>query len=220
VASDIERQFAEWLGERFGPNAGIAVALLDREYALWPEEESHVAGAVPRRRIEFSTGRDCARRALHAVGFAPGAIPAGIRGGPIWPEAACGSIAHSGSVCAAVAARRKDFAGLGIDVVALDEATSALRSSASVFASATEIAAAHAALADGDDVRVLAVLFSAKESAIKAMSERFDRYVEFTGIQVEVSGANFTAACPSFGTRAEGWWAIRDGYLFTAAVLR
>ena len=61
---EIEQELATWLGEKFGERVGIAVAALDREYPLWPEEQSRVAGAVARRRIEFSTGRSCARRAL------------------------------------------------------------------------------------------------------------------------------------------------------------
>lgn len=218
---EIEQELATWLGEKFGGRVGIAVAALDREYPLWPEEQSRVAGALPRRRIEFSTGRSCARRALEQLGIAPCAIPAGVRGGPVWPEEACGSITHSGNLCAAVVARTKNFAGLGIDVVAVEEARSGLSSAASMFASASEIESARSALsADGSgDAQLLAILFSAKESAIKAMSARFDRYVEFTDIQIALNGSSFTASCSSFGTRAEGWWAVRGGYVFTAAAL-
>lgn len=221
----IEEQFAGWLRERLisplRPGVGIAVAPLDRLYPMFPEEESHVAGAVEIRRIEFSVGRWCARQALGAVGIASQAIPVGVRGGPVWPAGACGSITHSRGLCAAVAALSADFAGLGIDIVDLEEARSGLASSAPLFASEPEAAAARLALAASrEDVHALAILFGAKESAIKAMSSKFDRYVEFTEIAIRFDGAAFSAGCPPFGTHTEGWWAVRGGYCFTAAVLR
>lgn len=226
----IEQQFAGWLREHLGTrlcqNVGIAVAPLDRLvpdrlYPLFPEEESHVAGAVEIRRIEFSVGRWCARQALAELGIAPQAIRVGTRGEPIWPAGACGSITHSRGLCAAVAARCTDFAGLGIDIVDLEEARSGLASSPYLIATDAEVTAARLALAASlEDTHALAILFGAKESAIKAMSSKFDRYVEFTEVGIRFDGAAFSAECQAFGTHAEGWWAVRGGYGFTAAVLR
>lgn len=226
----IEQQFAAWLRERLGETVGIAVAPLDRARPLLPKEEAHAAGAVLSRRIEFSVGRWCARQALAERGIAPQAIGVGLRGAPIWPEGACGAITHSCGLGAAVAALRTDFTGLGIDVVDLEEADleeadpeearSRLASSASLFATESEITAARAALAGShEEPHALAILFSAKESAIKAMSARFDRYVEFTEVAIQFDGAAFSARCEAFGTRAEGWWAVRGSCGFTAAVL-
>jgi 4'-phosphopantetheinyl transferase EntD len=194
--------------------------MLDRPYPLFPEEESRVSGAVESRRLEFSVGRWCARQALGELGIAAQAIGVGVRGGPVWPDGTCGSITHSGGFCAAVAARSPDFAGLGIDVVSLEEARSALDSSAYIVATETQVAAARSALAVSEDPLALAILFSAKESAIKAMSARFDRYVEFTEVTIGFDGAAFSAQCQPFGTRAEGWWAVRGEHGFTAAVMR
>lgn len=226
----IEQPFAAWLRERLGTRlcktVGIAVAPLDglypdRLYPLFPEEESHVAGAVEVRRIEFSVGRWCARQALGELGIAPQAIRVGTRGEPIWPAGACGSITHSRGLCAAVAAFSADFAGLGIDVVDLEEARPTLDSSPYIITNEPELASARLALAESrEDARALAILFGAKESAIKAMSAKFDRYVEFTEVAIRFDGAAFSAQCQAFGTRAEGWWAVRGGYGFTAAVLR
>jgi 4'-phosphopantetheinyl transferase EntD len=175
---------------------------------------------VEGRRIEFSVGRWCARQALGQRGIDPQAIPVGARGGPIWPDGACGSIAHSSGLCAAVAALSTDFAGLGIDVVELEEARLTLDSSPHIIANEPEVAAARSALAASrEDAHALAILFSAKESAIKAMSARFDRYVEFTEVAIRFDGAAFSARCEPFGTRAEGCWAVRGGYGFTAAFI-
>ena len=49
--------------------------------ALFPEEEKPVARAVEKRRRRFAGGRACARRALATLGFPPGPIGAGERGG-------------------------------------------------------------------------------------------------------------------------------------------
>jgi 4'-phosphopantetheinyl transferase EntD len=220
VEDRIEQQFAGWLRERLGEEVGIAVARLDRQYPLFPDEESHIAGAVERRRIEFSVGRWCARQALGELGIASQAIQVGIRGAPVWPAGTCGSITHSSGLCAAVAARSTDFTGLGIDIVGLEEARTTLDSSPYIIATEPEVAAARSALAEsGVDAHALAILFSAKESAIKAMSSKFDRYVEFTEVGIDVEGGTFSAECQPFGTRAEGWWAVRGSYGFTAAVM-
>jgi 4'-phosphopantetheinyl transferase EntD len=221
VEDRIEQQFAGWLRERLGEGVGIAVARLDRQYPLFPDEESHIAGAVERRRIEFSVGRWCARQALGELGIASQAIQVGIRGAPVWPAGTCGSITHSSGLCAAVAARSTDFAGLGIDIVDLEEARSALASSSHLIASEPEVAAARSALgASREDAHSLAILFSAKESAIKATSAKFDRYVEFTEVAIRFDGGAFSAECPPFGTHAQGWWAVRGVSGFTAAVMR
>jgi 4'-phosphopantetheinyl transferase EntD len=220
VEDRIEQQFAGWLRERLGHAVGIAVARLDRVYPLFPEEEAHAAGAVESRRVEFSVGRWCARQALGELGISPQAIQVGMRGAPVWPAGACGSITHSRGLCAAVAARSTEFAGLGIDIVDLEEARSALDSSPSLIATEHEVAAARSAFAESrEDEHALAILFSAKESAIKAMSAKFDRYVEFTEVTVGFDGAAFSAECQPFGTHAQGWWAVRGGCGFTAAFI-
>lgn len=215
----IEQQFAEWLRDRFGPAAGVAAARLDRAYPLFAEEEAHVAHAVLSRRLEFSVGRWCARRALSELGFLPQPILVGERREPLWPCGACGSISHAGGACAAVAARSTDLEGLGIDIVDLAEARLRLTGAVSVFAGEKELSAARAAFARTQEgAHVLGLLFSAKESAIKAMSARVDRFLEFTDVTVQFDGAAFFAECACFETHARGWWAVRDGYGFTAAV--
>jgi 4'-phosphopantetheinyl transferase EntD len=183
-----------------------------------------MAGAVRARRIEFSTGRFCARKALEQIGIAPCAIPVGIRGGPVWPGGACGAITHASTVCAAVTAFTRDFAGMGIDVVEQSGVAFQLTESVVLFAGSAEVSAARAAFAGAGvaatEEELVTILFSAKESAIKAMSEKFDRYVEFTEVAILFERSTFVASCPAFGTHAEGWWALRNTYAFTAAALR
>lgn len=85
------------------------------QQALFPAEEREIAGAGDKRRREFTTARRCARRALARLGLAPGPLPTGPTGAPVWPVGVTGSITHCDGYRAAAAARTADLAGLGID---------------------------------------------------------------------------------------------------------
>lgn len=219
----VEEQLAAWLRETFGGFVGIAVARADRMYPLLPGEEAAIANAVERRRIEFSTGRWCARQALSHSDVTPQPILVGPRGAPLWPEGTCGSITHTGGLCAAVAALTTEVEGLGIDIVDLNEARMSLVATAPVFARESEVTAANSVIAQTDtaagdgEARVLAVLFSAKETAIKAMTDNFDRYVEFTEVTIDLEPTSFSAHCDSAGLSVTGWWTVCGDYVFTAA---
>lgn len=81
------------------------------------DEARSIANAVPRRRLEFATGRDCARRAMAALGHAEASIPSGPDRVPIWPDDLVGNITHMDDwVAAAVARRGQGFAAIGIDL--------------------------------------------------------------------------------------------------------
>lgn len=141
--------------------------------------------------------------------------------GPVWPTGSCGSITHAAGLCAAAAARSTDVAGLGIDVVKLEEARLALASPHILISTEAELANARESLESSAVIDcVPAILFSAKESAIKAMSAKFDRYVEFTEIDVRFQGDAFEARSGSFRSQASGWWAVIGSLAVTAAVLR
>jgi 4'-phosphopantetheinyl transferase EntD len=83
---------------------------------LTPEEERHVAGAVPKRRREFAAGRACARAALAALGVPARSIPAGPAREPVWPAGVVGSLSHDGDFCVAAVHTRPAVPGLGIDL--------------------------------------------------------------------------------------------------------
>lgn len=91
--------------------------IADYTAELKPEEQPYVARAVERRRLEFSTGRACARRALSRLGVAHAALPPGTDRMPIWPLGFVGSITHTQSFCAAAVARCDDgLKSVGIDI--------------------------------------------------------------------------------------------------------
>jgi 4'-phosphopantetheinyl transferase EntD len=206
-----EAQFRAW----FGPEAGVSAARIQGERDLFPEEQSCVASAVPKRRAEFSTGRWCARQALQALSLPPQAIPMGAFRGPVWPAGTSGSITHAGGICVAVVARSVACPGLGIDIL---ETAVAL----------PIVAAAETILdAPGDDLalsmqyavdsRVLR--FSAKESVIKAVSARMGRWVDFTEICVRFDSSSFQASVAGYAAVIPGRWALLDEFLLTAAWL-
>lgn len=83
----------------------------------FPEEESAVSKAVPKRRAEFRAGRACARAALSHLGVrTPGAILKAEDRRPVWPAGYVGSISHCRDFCMAAVARASAFRGLGLDV--------------------------------------------------------------------------------------------------------
>ncbi len=104
-------------------------------------------------------GRDCARRALVALGFEAGPIVPDEDGVPLWPERCLGSISHSRGLCAAVAARADAYVCLGLDL----EKTNRLSAGAIKRV-------VHPGEAEwvGDDQARASLLFSAKEAFYKA----------------------------------------------------
>lgn len=83
---------------------------------LHPEERAAISNAVPKRQAEFAGGRLAARAALRQLGLPDGPIPKARDRSPVWPEGVVASITHAGGLCLAMAARARDWRGLGIDL--------------------------------------------------------------------------------------------------------
>ncbi len=175
-----------------------------------------MARSVAKRREEFSTGRWCAREALREIGLEPCAILTGALREPLWPPGITGSITHAGDICAVVVLRAAEAAGIGIDLVEERQAASLLRDAAPFVASQPEVAAAHAALPD--DANPTIVLFSAKESALKALSGTLGRFVDLTEIRIEFLGSNaYRASLAGASPPVSGWWHRSGGFCVTGA---
>ncbi|RAG85137.1 4'-phosphopantetheinyl transferase [Streptacidiphilus pinicola] len=82
---------------------------------LFPEEQAVIVDAVEKRRREFATARQCARRALAALGQPVVPLLPGRQGAPSWPPAVVGSVTHCDGYHAAAVALRAEVASLGID---------------------------------------------------------------------------------------------------------
>jgi 4'-phosphopantetheinyl transferase EntD len=179
---------------------------------LLPGEEAAVASASPTRAREFAAGRVAARAALAALGVAPVAIPAGPDRRPHWPEGIAGSITHCNGLVAAAAARTTDLAALGIDAEPARPLGADVRDLVATAAEASAL----------DDPLATTVVFSAKESFYKCWASAGGELLEFDDVTVEVgtggaSRSGWFVARPNAGGEWTGRWAVRGGFVVTAA---
>ena len=96
----------------------VAVCIADRAMyrgELHACEATAVAGAVAKRREEFTAGRGAARRALALLGAPAVPLPRSERRSPAWPPGFVGSITHCPGFCAAVVATGGVAMSLGLD---------------------------------------------------------------------------------------------------------
>lgn len=82
---------------------------------LWDEEILHIERSVPKRRREFTAGRNCLRRALVALGHPEVAIGVGPNREPLLPHGYVGSITHTDDYCAAALLHKRFGVSIGID---------------------------------------------------------------------------------------------------------
>lgn len=200
---------------------------------LYPSEQAWIKGACDARRREFMAVRACARSALFCLGVPRPVLIARDSSGPVWPEGIVGSLTHTGSYRAAVCARATQCASLGIDAEGLrplPEGVDGLVLNAGERHQASLLARAHA------DIPWDTVMFSAKESALKAWAPLSGRFAGFEGVRLAIdttvhtgtqslrteelspkSGA-FTAYLD--GVPAVGSWSVKGDLIRTAAWIR
>jgi 4'-phosphopantetheinyl transferase EntD len=207
------------------PRIAIAEAPLRGEPAdLAANEALSVAHAVPRRRLEFATGRDCARRAMAALGHAKAPLPQGQDRMPIWPADLVGSITHTDAWAAAAVARRGEgFVAIGIDLEPADALPPDLWSSI-----CTPQEQAKLAVIGGITPGLAARLaFSMKEAAFKCQYPLSGAMLEFADLAINVDGeagtftATYRKAASPFHVddRLVGRFAISAGHIASAVVL-
>jgi 4'-phosphopantetheinyl transferase EntD len=188
---------------------------------LFPCEEALVADAVEGRRREFAEGRACARDALRRLGAPAGAIPADSRGAPRWPAGVVGSITHKLSYRAAAVARTEHLAGLGIDAEPDERLPTGVLAT---IASPRELDEIEALLTERPGLAWDRLLFSAKETAVKAahpleLDVAGPRAVE---VHLDGTGAAYTAVVAASphseaGLVVEGAWVSTSGMLVSVA---
>lgn len=214
-----------YFAELLDPRIAIAEAPLTGEPPdLLAGEARVVAHAVPRRRLEFAKGRDCARKAMASLGHANASLPRGQDRMPVWPDAFVGCITHTAAWTAAAVARRdQGFVAIGIDLEPADElafelwdsiCTPAERETLAVICGVTPGVAAH-------------IIFCMKEAAFKCQYPISGAMLEFAdfAVGVDAEARTFTAtyqrAVPQFEIhdRLLGRFAISDGYVASAVVV-
>jgi enterobactin synthetase component D len=192
--------------------AGLALGVafdgeLDAFRPHAPEARLAAAMTGPRRR-DFLVGRLAARRALDALAIpAAPVLAAGKR--PLFPRPATGSISHSCGVGVALAGRRDVVGSVGVDVefgrISLRTARGACTPDELAWALSARSEAARAARATA--------LFSAKESAYKALPARAQSSLWLRDIAIAPRGSGFTARVQVAGLEIEGEWRLGSGIL-------
>jgi 4'-phosphopantetheinyl transferase EntD len=190
---------------------------------LLPEEEALIARAVPKRRREFAMGRTCARTVLERLGVTGFALLSGPKREPIWPAGIVGSVTHTEGLCAAVAAHKSQYAGIGIDA----EPDLSLDAQLAEVVCLPEELASIPKLGFMDPHVVPRLVFSAKEAVFKCQFYLTRRFLDFHDVRIEVrSDGTFRVRMLTelpepvgAGASLVGRWARRGGFLLTAAWL-
>jgi 4'-phosphopantetheinyl transferase EntD len=209
LSAALESMLRDW----FPPPAYVAAAAI-ADCPMHPEEAALVANAVERRRHEFATGRRLARAGLRALGMPESPLLMGSLRAPLWPDPLVGAITHDGALCAIVLRAGPAGAadGVGIDLVHLPPRSGRMEELAPMFVShGGEVDAARAF---GLEVDPLLLLFSLKESALKALARRLDAFVDLRDIAIDPARG---VSEPRLGLVAGRFHAaVAGNYLLTA----
>lgn len=152
---------------------------------LLPEEEAALGRVGHCRRLEFTTARICARRALVELGFPPTPVLPGSRREPLWPSGVVGSITHCTGYRGAAVARTENFRSIGIDAEVHEKLPAGI-----VERIALKEELAWLRLLSGSGVWWDRVLFSAKESIYKAWYPLTGKWLGFEDAVVWVDPEN------------------------------
>ncbi|WP_117190465.1 4'-phosphopantetheinyl transferase family protein [Rhizobium terrae] len=210
----------------FDPFISVAESALSADFpALFPEEQTAIAGAMTRRQREFIAGRTCARQAMNGLGLADMPIPMGVDRAPIWPGGVTGSISHSTTRCAAVAARHSDgIKALGIDLEEAAPLDEALAEDICTLSERIWLERQQPFIRG----LLLTAIFSAKECAYKCQYPLSHAIFGYDAVRVELKLAeeSFTACFETdiapFRTfdRLDGRIAFRRGYIVAGMMIR
>lgn len=202
--------------DRDSGSTTVVGALADHWATLLPEEQASFSGVSAHRRLELSTTRFLARRAMAARGLPPAPVLRAADRSPQWPAGVRGSLTHSRELVAASVST--GLLGLGIDLEHLGRLSEG--GTARILTS-TE-AAWLAALPTADRHTRATLVFSAKEAVYKAIYPTAGVYVGYREVEVVVD-----PTCWSFTARFVGdnslnrpigrgrgvWWHLGDAIL-------
>jgi len=175
----IEHSLRQWF-----PSQAFVKAAKIQDYPILPEEQALVANAVSSRQREFATGRWLSRQGLQSFGLPDQPIKMGRLRNPLWPESVTGTISHDGELCAVVLMQKHQHceAGIGIDLVSLPQRVGRMDELAPMFLANADELSAMAAFNLAVDPALL--LFSVKESVVKAMSFQLDDFIDMRAIEI------------------------------------
>lgn len=150
-------------------------------------EKRLVAGAVEKRRREFTTARRCAHEALQRLGIAPAPIGSGADHAPRWPSGLVGSITHCDGYRAAALARCSETLSIGIDAEVNRPLPAGIRD---VVLGRGEYSQLGSLPLSNHLPHWDRLIFSCKEAAYKAWYPLTGRWLDFTDLEVVVDSGN------------------------------
>jgi 4'-phosphopantetheinyl transferase EntD len=194
---------------------------LEPSAGLLPEEEALVARAVPKRKLEFAKGRECARRALASFGLRDVLLLSGKDREPLWPAEVTGSITHTAGLCAVAVAASNRYVGLGIDA----EPAESLERGVAERVCRGDDDRSWRRIASLESSVLPRLVFSVKEAVYKCLFPITRTFLGFDQVSVELDEGAFRAtlriAAPPFrpGTVFAGRWRRVPGVRDTASHL-
>jgi len=193
-----------------------ASTLCDGVSSLSSAERALVAGAVPNRKREFSTGRLLARQLLAELGHVDFALLRDADRLPLWPANVIGSISHKQNLCIVAIASEHARMGLGVDVEPDEPVKPGLERMVCRPREREWLESPDA----NESGRRCRAIFSAKEAVYKAYYPRLREFWGFQDVEVEIHFAEnrFLAQLPASADRSEveGRILRRDGWILSA----
>ena len=177
-------------------------------------ERPLIKKAVEKRRREFSAGRYCARQALRALGCEDTPIMPDQNGAPLWPQGIVGSITHSTTHAAAAIAQDSRLRGLGIDMETVSRVSPAITNK---ILTESELTTLQCHPDPAEQQRLLALLFSAKESIYKCLHPLLQCRIGFEDarIECEPDQSSITIVlCPRIQSALPGAEHLRGSYYY------
>jgi len=163
---------------------GVKFHMIDaapEDFELYSKEKEHTSRMATKRLNDFRASRFCARRCLSQLGIEPFALLSRSNRAPIWPDGIIGSISHTTNLCAAAVIEKNGVTGIGIDV----ETTKPINMDIlDMICSNNEIKRLKK---QGDPLILGKVVFSIKESIFKCFNPRFDHWLDFKDVNLELS---------------------------------
>jgi 4'-phosphopantetheinyl transferase EntD len=185
---------------------------------LHPAERACVDGAQFRRKLDFATGRVCARRALTRLGATGLPLLMGDKGVPVWPPGITGSISHCEGCCGAAVARRRQIQGIGLDIERIQRVDEGFLRLVCTPPELDWIRSMPPALQPAAAI----LLFSAKECFYKCQYPLTQQWLGFHDVRItvhvdhqEFEATPITHAKPTDITYSRGRYIIRDGHVLT-----
>ena len=229
------------IGDLFPPDVvGVTDGELGMDDAallasMYPVEVEQIGAAVERRRVDFAGARACAREAMSRLGVPAGPVLRGGRGMPVWPPGLVGTLTHTEGLRAAALAPATRVRALGLDVERHEPLAAGVLEAVSLPEEAAWVRAARAEVAD---VAWDALLFTAKEATYKAWFPLTHRWLGFGDARITLvpDGDDDEVVTGALRSRIlidghavdggadlvefRGRWAVRDGFVASAIVLR